>query len=191
MKKSLIHLVIALVVLAAAVTAYVFWYARVTALELEAAALATNAAQAERAAGDIASARSALSKLVADEAFFGSYFVSTSTVVSYLENLENTGDELGSLVEVVSVTPAGSTRLSISFRAAGSFAAVMRTLGTIEFGPYDASMMNLTLDTNAGSEGKWMAMGVISVGMNPAAVAPAPTPAPASQSEEPIDTDQL
>lgn len=186
MKKPLIHLVIALVLLAAAVTAYVFWYARVTALEQETAELATKAAQAERAAADIASARAALSKLVADEAFFGSYFVSTSTVVSYLENLEHTGDELGSLVEVVSVTPAGSERLSISFRAAGSFAAVMRTLGAIEFGPYDASMANLTLDTNAGSEGKWMATGVVSVGMSPAAVV-VPPPAPATPVEEELD----
>ncbi len=185
MKKPLIHLVIAFVVLAVAATGYVFWYARVTALEQETAELATKAAQAERAAADIASARSALSKLVADEAFFGSYFVSTSTVVSYLENLETNGDQLGSLVEVVSVTPVGSARLSISFRATGSFASVMRTLGAIEFGPYDASMMNLTLDTNAGSEGKWMATGVVSVGMNPAATAaPAPTSAPAAPVEE-------
>ncbi|MBP9817084.1 MAG: hypothetical protein KBD05_03595 [Candidatus Pacebacteria bacterium] len=183
MKKPLIHLVIALVLLAAAGTAYVFWYARVTALELEVAELATRAEQADKAAADIVSARSALSKLVADEAYFGSYFVSTSTVVSYLENLESTGDELGSVVEVVSVTPAGSTRLSISFRATGSFASVMRTLGAIEFGPYDASMMNLTLDTNASSEGKWMAAGVVSVGMNPVGVVapPAPTAPPVEE----------
>jgi len=187
MKKPLIHLVIALLVLAVAGTVYVFWYERVTALEREVAELATQAEQADRAAADIASARSALSKLVADEAFFGSYFVSTSTVVSYLENLETTGDELGSLVEVVSVTPAGSARLSISFRATGSFAAVMRTLGAIEFGPYDASMMNLTLDTNASTEGEWTATGVVSVGMNPAAVV-APPSAPASAPvEEELD----
>lgn len=183
MKKPLVHLVLALLLLALALAAYAFWYGRVAALEREAADLAVQAAQADRAAADIAGARSALAKLAEDEAFFGSYFVSTTTVVSYLEDLEATGDALGSVVEVVAVTPAAS-RLSISFKAAGPFAAVMRTLGAIEFGPYDATMANLTLEKTAD---EWSASGVVSVGMNPAAAPPQAPAAPAAPAQDDLD----
>lgn len=171
MNKPLIHLVIALVLLVGAVGAYVFWYMHVTALRGEVAALTAQATTAEVGATEISAARAQLSTLAADEAFFSSYFVSTSTLVSYLEHVEATGRSLGSDVEIVSVTPGGKndTRISVSFKAVGSFAAVMRTIGAIEYGAYDAYVTSITIDTNAASEGDWSATGAISVGMGPSA----------------------
>lgn len=166
-KKPFIALATALVLLVLVIVAYVFWYQHVVSLRSEVAALRAEAESVTASALQISAARSALSKLAEDEAFFGSYFVSTSTVVSYLEHIESTGDSLGSLVEVVSVNPEGKTRLAISFRATGPFAGVMRTLGAIEYGAYDVTIKNLNLDTNASSEGTWTATGVISLGMGP------------------------
>lgn len=183
-KLSLIHFGFSLLMLVVVGVCYFFWYGMVTDMRTEVAEIAANAEAATVAAGDIAAARSALSKLAEDEQFFGSYFVSTTTVVAYLEKLEDTGSDLGALVEVVSVNPEGTNRLAVSFRAEGAFSSVMRTLGAIEFGPYDAVMRNMTIETTLASEGRWIATGVVSVGMNsgearkPAAPAPAPAEDP-------------
>lgn len=166
-KKTLIHLVLSLFLLVVVAVGYAFWYAHVVSLRTEVATLRAETESLTAAALQISAARSALSELTEDEAFFGSYFVSTSTVVSYLEALENAGDEFGAFVEVVSVTPEGKTRLAVAWKAEGSFAQVMRTAGVIEHGPYDAVVKSLTIDTNASAEGVWTVTGVISVGMRP------------------------
>ncbi|MEK9160724.1 MAG: hypothetical protein AAB440_01660 [Patescibacteria group bacterium] len=166
-KTNLIHLGLSILFLTAVAVAYVFWYTRVVSLRTEVTTLRTETETLSASALQISAARSALAKLTADETFFGSYFVSTSTVVSYLEAVENAGDEFGAFVEVVSVTPEGKTRLAVSWRAEGSFAQVMRTAGVIEHGPYDAIMKSLTIDTNASAKGVWTATGVVSVGMRP------------------------
>lgn len=178
-RTPLIHLGLASLLLIAAIVAYAFWYTKVSGMRAEVAALTAEAEAATIAAGEISSARSALAKLAEDEAYFGSYFVSTSTVVSYLEDIEGAGDAFGSSLEVVSVTPEGKARLAVSFRATGSFSAVMRTIGAMEYGAHDAIIGNLNVETNASSEGAWVASGVISVGMMPAGSAPEAAPASA------------
>jgi len=166
-KKTLIHLAASVLLLVAAVVAYVFWYSHVVSLRTEVATLRAETESLTASALQISAARSALSELTEDEAFFGSYFVSTSTVVSYLESLESAGDEFGAFVEVVSVTPEGKTRLAVSWKAEGTFAQVMRTAGVVEHGPYDVVVKSLTIDTNESAEGVWTVTGVMSVGMGP------------------------
>lgn len=182
MNKPLIHLVVAFLILVGVAAAYAFWYLHITALRGEVAVLAAEATAAEANAGEIAAARQTLSTLAVDEEFFGSYFVSTSTLVSYLESVEATGRSLGTEADIVSVTPGGKgdPRIVVAFKAVGSFAAVMRTVGAIEYGPYDAHITSITIDTNAGSEGAWAATGSISVGTGPGAVAAQPEQKPAA-----------
>ncbi|MBY0110939.1 hypothetical protein K2Y00_02980 [Patescibacteria group bacterium] len=166
-KTTLIHLGLSILLLIGVGVAYVFWYTSVVSLRTEVATLRTETETLSASALQISAARSALAKLTEDETYFGSYFVSTSTVVSYLEALESAGDEFGAFVEVVSVTPEGKTRLAVSWKAEGSFVQVMRTAGVIEHGPYDAVMKSLTIDTNVSAEGVWTVSGVVSVGMRP------------------------
>lgn len=176
MNKPLIHLAVALIALIAVGVGYAFWYGVVRDTREAVAALTIDAETKEAAAGQISEARSTLSSLAADEAFFGSYFVSTTTVVSFLESIEATGESLGARVEVASVTPGSPTRLSVAVRITGSFSAVMRTVGAIEHAPYDITVANLTVDTNAASEGAWTATATFSVGTGPATDAPASAP---------------
>jgi len=183
MSKPLLHLVIALVLLAATAAAYVFWYLHVSGTRAEVTTLKAEAGAIEVEAAGISSARAALSKLAAAEAFFGSYFVSTTSVVSFLEDLEATGEELGSTIEVVSVTPDSGARLSVALRASGSFAAAMRTIGAVEYGPYDLVVTDLTVDTNASSEGAWTATGAISVGTGAQKEPPARATPPPPEAE--------
>lgn len=170
--KPLTHLLIAFALLAAAVAGYLVWYFRVEAASERAALLSADIADKGVQLERIRSASLALSKLTEDERAVTSYFVNEGDVVSFLEYLEGAGDAFGAVVEVVSVasepgTPRG--RLLVSVRIEGSFQAVARTLGTIEYGPYDMRMGNATVDT-AGD--LWMAATVLTVGTK-AGISPA------------------
>jgi hypothetical protein len=92
--------------------------------------------------------------------------------VAFLGDLEKQGKAQGAAVEVLSVTDQDATkrRISLSLKITGSFDAVVRTLGTIEYGPYDAVLTNVTLDSVAAKENApavWTAAVVISFGTVP------------------------
>lgn len=100
------------------------------------------------------------------------YFVSSDTTVPFLEELEATGRSLGSVVSVVSVAEVTTPRplLNVALRVEGSFVAVMRTVGAIEYGPRDIQVTAFTMDTDAGAEEgstMWRATLTLSVGAMP------------------------
>jgi hypothetical protein len=86
--------------------------------------------------------------------------------------LQSTGTYLKSNVQVVSVsatpgTPTGV--LDLSLKIDGTFDSVARTLGAIEYGPYDITITSLTFDTNPSSvtattEPQWSAAATYTVG---------------------------
>lgn len=164
MNRALIPAVLALLLLIAVSAGYIIGYRMLAAARAEARALTEEVEAREAQVAQVAAAKSALFTLSADEAFFQSYFVSTSTIVSYLEEVESTGDELGTEVDIVSVTPQGGDRLALSVRISGSFRAAMRTLGALEFGPHDTRASNVTL---SAVDGAWTLTAVFSVGTRP------------------------
>ncbi len=148
MKAHVIHLVISLVALAAAVGAYAFGFMLVSDQKQEAANLVTAIAakEAEQARG--ASARSRLAEVASDEEFLASRFVADAEIVSFLEGLESTGDAFGATVKVASVSgdaPAAESRITLSLSIQGSFPAIMKTLGAIEHGRYALAPRDVSL----------------------------------------------
>lgn len=168
MNKPLIHLGILTLVVALLLGAYGFWYGLVEKKSAEAAALESEIARTLADAAQAEATRSALQSLAVDESTLESYTLSPDGIVPFLERLESTGRSLGATVEVVSVsdTPTSDNRIGLSLRISGSFDAVMRSVGAIEYGPYDSRIENLTLDTGFSEGGAWSAAAVFSIGLD-------------------------
>ena len=123
----------------------------------------------------IAEAKAALSALATNEDSVSTHFISANEVVPFLGSLGSTGSALGSKVDVLSVgadpVTKGQGHINISLHIGGSFDSVLRTLGALEYAPYDITLTNLTLDTAA--KGMWSAAASFSVGTGPASSTPA------------------
>jgi len=144
-------------------------------------------------------AKSELASLSTDQSSMQQYFVSTSDVVPFLQQLQTTGSYLGSNVQVVSVsatpgTPYGT--LSLALTIAGSFNSVMRTLGSIEYGPYDTTIDTLTFSAPSSSGSttpQWTANALFTVGTEvssqvPAVVIATSTPVTSTPTASPAAT---
>lgn len=165
MKPAALQLAIMSVVALLAIAGYVLWYEQVTALDAEAAGLVTEIAAKDAERTRSASARSAEADLAAQEAFVASHLVATGDIVAFLEGLEATGRAYGATLRVASVTGGENSpegRISLSLSIAGSFDAVMRTVGAIESGPYAGMVQDLSLDTPDGET--WSATGIFIIG---------------------------
>ena len=172
-RRALIELLLALALLVTALAVYSAWYVSVGKASAEAAALASEIHTKSLDSARVASAKAALESLVEDEETMRSYLVRESEVVSFLEELEDAGGSLGTSVEVVSVgaeSVGGREALRLSLKVTGSFDGVLRTLGALEYGPYDTRMQNVTLDTTAGTDGTpgaWTATATLLIGTQP------------------------
>ena len=189
--KTLTPLFIGIALLVIAGVAYGITYSFVGTKSAEVASLTQQIAQKDAASTDIAAAKQELAGLQSQEATVDQYFVSTSDVVPFLEQLASTGKFLGTNVQVVSVaaTPGDPYgQLNLSLTIAGPFNAVLRTLGAVEYGPEDTRVSNVTLqgpglNDVASSSPTWTASAVFVIGAKNAAavVAPAtPNPAPST-----------
>ena len=163
-KTSLIHLIMAIVALALAGTAYLFWYKEVSSLATEAATVHAEL-EARSTSG---AAREAEEKLAANEAQIYSHYVSEADIVPFLEDLESTGEALGADVSVESVNKPRLKAdqppyLQLVLTVRGPFNAVVRTLGAIENQPYDTRLADLTLDSPDTAQG-WVASATFRVG---------------------------
>lgn len=169
---TLIHLLVAALLLVGVLGAYAFWYASVGRLSVEAALLSEAIRTKSQDSARVAAARVALESLSEDEEAMRAYLVREQDIVPFLGALEDTGASLGATVEVVSVaadTKEERERLVLSLKILGSFDAVQRTLGAIEYGPYDSAVQSVTFDTvpkEAGSAG-WTAVASFTLGTQP------------------------
>lgn len=170
-RASLIHVISALLVTVIVAGMYVAWFLMFRAASERSMELSAEIAHIESEDAVIASTKGIAASLDEDEALLASYFVSGDDIVGFLETLEQSGDQLGSLVEVVSVTSGtggDAGRVILALRIQGSFSAVMRTLGSLEYGPHDMRVQTLTLEAGAGEEGAlWSAATTFSVGLLP------------------------
>jgi hypothetical protein len=166
-KSPFIHLGIALGFLVISLIGYGAMYASVERVSAEAAVLKESVETKGQDAARIGMARTALVSLVEDEATIDSYFVAKEDIVTFLEELEASGRAVGADVEVASVgveTVGDREQVAVSLRVEGSFDAVMRTLGTIEYGSYDGVVTSMTLDTPARtSSGSKLWTGIVSL----------------------------
>jgi hypothetical protein len=152
MKSPLLHIILACSVCVATMIGYGFWYATVGAKSIAVANLESQISEKTEAASRIASARASLAEIAGDEASMQNYFVPETGVVAFINNLEAQGRAQGASVSVLSVSTSGAgaqPTLTFSITIKGTFDAVMRTVGAIEYAPYDLSISALSL----GQEG--------------------------------------
>ncbi len=179
------HVLLALLLLAAAFGAYGLSYHIVDQKTADAAAAQSEIESKALEAAQDRQAQNQLAGLEADEAQVSSYFVQTRDVVPFLTAIEATGHTFGTKVSVVSVSDAPGTphgHLTISVSVTGPFDSVLRTVGALEYAPYDISLSNLTLDTTDASKGSasdWSAAATFVVGTSD-------TPAPKAATVAPV-----
>jgi hypothetical protein len=152
--------------------AYVIAYGKVSSLATEAATV--NAELEARSTSG--ASRLAEEELAANEARIYGHFVNENDIVPFLEELEAIGDTLGADVKVESVNKPKLKAdqpqyLEIALTISGPFSSVVRTLGAIEYQPYDTKLVELTLDSPDAGQG-WMATVTFRVGTGPKAAQP-------------------
>lgn len=151
MKTPLLHILIACSVCVAIFVGQGLWYSVVAGKSSAVAALQSQIEMKSEAAGRIASSRAELAKIANDEVTVRSYFVSENDIVAFIDGLQERGLSQETIVKVLSVSAGGtSTRptLAIAVTVTGAFDAVMRTIGSIEYAPYDLSISKLSVMKN-------------------------------------------
>lgn len=148
MKSHFFNFVAELIIMVVILVGYGFWYSAVTAKSATVAGLQNQITAKTETATRIATARAAIAEIVGDEAIVQGYFVSETGVVAFINGLEAQGQKQGTMVNVLSVstgTKGTQPALIFSLSIKGSFDAVMRTVGAIEYMPYDLSISGLSL----------------------------------------------
>lgn len=157
---------ISVLVFLAAIAAYGFGYNLVSQKSASLALVEAQIQLQTQAANRAASFRSSLNIISGAEAAIHQYFVANSQVVAFIDDLQHRGAAQGTAVEITSVGPSsGRSALSLVLTVKGSFAAVMRTIGAIEYAPYDITVSALSL--TQGDKGAWIATLTIAVGSAP------------------------
>ena len=183
MRSPLISFVIWALILLAAVGVYAALKIAVNDKSLAVANLSRQIEAKNVESARLSAVREQLSALANDEAAVEAYFVPESSVVALIDELQGRGRALGASVEIASVaaTPGASgarPTIAIALSATGPFDAVMRTIGSIEYAPYDLHATGVTL--SEGLDGKtWSANLNLSVGSSVTGVVAAP-PGPAT-----------
>lgn len=167
MKSLTAHFVSALALLLVALAVYGSWYYSVAAGSAAVAGIEARINAKTELADRVASARAALAELSGDEHAIGAYFVSESSVVAFIDDLEARGRAQGASVSVRSVAPTtegAHAALAVELALEGAFEPVMRTVGAIEYAPKYLRVTELTLA--ADEEGGWRADLSLIVGSN-------------------------
>lgn len=163
--KPLTSLILGLLVAFLAFVAYGAAYGAVSAKSAEVSALQDQINLRTATVNRLTTARATLAELSTDETSVANYFVPQSGIVSFIDNLEATGRALGANVQTQSVSTGGTSvrpTLDLSLTADGTFDAVMRTVGAIEYAPYAISITRLSV--GALDKGSWEAQMELLVG---------------------------
>lgn len=168
MKTPLSHLGIVSVLCISTLGGYAFMYQMISDKSVALSEIENQIQEKDVAEASITIARSSLSRLEDEEVLVQGYFVPETNVVSLINDLEALGRSEGAVVGVVSVSkktvgthPAFGLNLSIS----GTFDAVMRTIGAIEFGPRETTVS--TLSVAHDDKNTWHANMEVLVGATP------------------------
>lgn len=176
--KPLTSLILAVLVALFAFVAYGAAYSAVSAKSDEVAGLQDQINMRTATVNRLTTARATLAQLSTDETSVQNYFVPQSGIVSFIDGLEATGRTLGTNVQVQSVSTNGTPvrpTLDLSLAIDGTFDAVMRTVGAIEYAPYAITLTRLSV--GALDKGSWEAQMELLVGSRAdASSTPATTP---------------
>ena len=148
MKSSLAHIIIWISVCVVTLIGYGFWYSVIVGKSASVADLQKQIDSKIEIAGRVAAARTALAEIVNDESAVQSYFVPETEVVPFIDDLEARARAQTAEMKVLSVSvgnDAKQSTLILSVRIRGTFDSIMRTVGAIEYSPYDLSLSKLSI----------------------------------------------
>lgn len=153
MRSSAIHLIVWICISAAAVVGHGLWYSVIAKKSAGVANLQSQIDAKTETANRVALARTALAEIADNESAVQNYFVSEAGVVLFIDHLESRAREQAVALQVLSVSAGDSAprpTLIFLITVRGTFDAVLRTVGAIEYAPYSISLSKLSLV----SEGK-------------------------------------
>ena len=168
MKKPLAAFLASLLLLSVALGIYTVLRGAVNGKSVTVAQIGQQITTKSAEAARLVSVRARLGALADEEREINSYFVPETRIVAFIDELQSRGAVLGASVEIASVAAQpkkGVVRptLLIALSIQGSFDVVMRTLGSIEYAPYDLRVTSLTLAKDADT-GSWLASVNLAVG---------------------------
>jgi len=152
MKSPFSHLITISALCVIAFIGYGVLYAALSSKSASVAALENSIATKTETVKRIAATRATLAGIATDETVIQNYFVPETGVVTFIDALESHGREQSAVVNVLSVSKSGTTEqptLALSTTIKGTFDAVMRTTGAIEFMPYNLLVTSLTVSQDA------------------------------------------
>lgn len=173
MRSPSAHLIVVIIVAVVTLGAYAGWYTFVSGESAAVAQLEHQIATADATASRANALRATLDSLAADEAKIQNYFVSDTAVVTFITQLEASGQPMGATVSVLSVSSGKTTTqptLLFAVSVKGTFDSVMRTVGAIEQMPYDLTVSSLAVQLDG--KHSWHADLNLVVGSMPTAAVP-------------------
>ena len=148
MRYAFLHLTLWLLLCIAALAGYKYWYTLIADKSTTVADLQNQIDTKAEASDRTSSARTILAEIAGDESVVQSYFVPETSIVSFIGDLEARARAQAATMKVTSVSTGGTAArptLVLSLTLDGTFDATMRTLGAIEYAPYDISISKLSL----------------------------------------------
>lgn len=177
MKSALYHLGISIGIGLLSLVGYGMWYGAISDKSAAVVDLQNAIDIKTETVSRIASARATLASIENDEVSLRDYFIPEENVVMFIDSLETRGERLGAALRVLSVSTSGTVALpslTLLLSIAGTFDAVMRTVGSIEYAPYDISISKFSITRD--DKNNWRADLTLVVGSVPAARAASGAP---------------
>lgn len=174
MKSRLSQLILACLVCTAALVGYGILYRAVAAKSVAVTVLQDSIDAKTKVVSRMAITRSALAETSGDEAVVQNYFLSKTAIVAFIDSLEARARAIGvTTISVLSVSTGGTSAqptFTFTLSIKGTFDAVMRTIGAIEYSPYAASISTLSVGQNAKND--WQASFTFLVGSSATTTSP-------------------
>lgn len=165
MRLTIPHLVAASFALLAALGGAWSSYAALAEKSAAAALIQAEAAYKTSLAESAPAAQAVRAEIARNERLLAEFFVSKIEIDAFVANMERKADELGLLVqerEVAFSQINGRETHTVSMTMSGTFDALMRFTGSLEYSPYDVSLDSLDLTHAQGM--LWSADVAVTVG---------------------------
>lgn len=155
MRPPTAHLIIWILICVAAFSMHWFWYSIIADKSVKVADIQNQINAKTETASRIAFARTTLNEIADDEAIVQSYFVPETGIVSFIDDLEARARGQKTAMKVLSVSVSDVKKrptITLSINISGTFDAVARTVGVIEYAPYDLSVSKLSFVKDGKNE---------------------------------------